>query len=146
MKELLVAVDFSDATDRVLDVVTDLAGALSAHVRLLHVAEPNPEFVGYEVDPPALRDEHARAYRQEHRSLQEMADVLRGRGIDTKALLIQGGTVDKILEEAERTDSDLVVVGTHGHAALYRALLGSVSEGLLRESKRPLLIVPSRPA
>jgi nucleotide-binding universal stress UspA family protein len=144
MRNLLVAVDFSEVTSRVLDVAAELAGALGARVRLVHVAAPDPDFVGYEEDPPALRESHAAAYREEHRQLQGLADALRARGVEAKALLIRGPTVEKILEEAQRTQTELLVVGSHGRGALQRALLGSVSEGLLRRSDRPLLIVPSR--
>lgn len=144
MKNLLAAVDFSEVTERVMEAVISLARQLGAEVRLVHVAEPDPEFVGYEVDTAALRDVHAREYRDEHRRLQALADRLRQEGIDAKALLIRGATVEKIAEEAERVGADLVVVGSHGHGALHRALLGSVSEGLIRVIRRPVLIVPAQ--
>jgi nucleotide-binding universal stress UspA family protein len=146
VKSLLAAVDFSDVTEGVMAVVASLARDLGAEVRVVHVAEPDPEFVGYDVDSSALRDVHAREYREEHRQLQALADRLREQGIDAKALLIRGSTVEKIAEEAERVDADLVVAGSHGHGVLHRALLGSVSEGLVRTLRRPVLIVPARRA
>ncbi len=144
MERVLVAVDLSPATETVLRVAEELASSLGAELRLVHVAAPEPEFVGYDVDSPALRDTHAAAYREEHRRLQDLAEAARGRGGTVKALLIQGPTVEKILEEAERLDAGLVVVGSHGRGALARVLLGSVSEGVLRGSRRPVLVVPSR--
>lgn len=144
MERVLVAVDLSPATETVIRVAEELARSLGAELRLVHVAAPEPEFVGYDVDSPALRDTHAAAYREEHRRLQDLAEGARGRGGAVKALLIQGPTVEKILEEAERLDAGLVVVGSHGRGALARVLLGSVSEGVLRGSRRPVLVVPSR--
>ena len=144
MERVLVALDLSPATETVLRVAEELASSLGAELRLVHVAAPEPEFVGYDVDSPALRDTHAAAYREEHRRLQDLAEAARGRGGTVKALLIQGPTVEKILEEAERLDAGLVVVGSHGRGALARVLLGSVSEGVLRGSRRPVLVVPSR--
>ena len=114
MQRVLVAVDFSASTEAVLRVAEELARALGTELRLVHVAAPEPEFVGYEVDSPALRDTHAAAYREEHRRLQELGDGLRAGGADVKALLIQGPTVEKILEEAERFDAGIVVLGSHG--------------------------------
>lgn len=146
MTSLLVAVDFSDETPRVLETAAGLARSLGAQLRLLHVAAPDPDFVGFDVDSPELRDTHAKAYRDEHRQLQALAEELRGRGLEAKALLIQGATVEKILEEAARSEADLVVLGSHGHGALHRALLGSTSEGVVRGSDRPVLIVPARRA
>ena len=46
------------------------------------------------------------------------------------------------LTEAERIGASCLVLGSRGHGALYRALLGSVSEGLLREARRPIVFVP----
>ncbi|MBW2274656.1 MAG: universal stress protein, partial [Deltaproteobacteria bacterium] len=49
-----------------------------------------------------------------------------------------------ILAEAKRLAADMIVMGSHGHGALYRALLGSVSEGVLHKATCPLTIVPGR--
>jgi nucleotide-binding universal stress UspA family protein len=145
MKSLLVAIDFSEATDRVLACATLRARARGARVRLVHVAPPEPDFVGYEPDSRAMRDTLAAELRRAHREVQRRADALRDEGVAAKALLVQGATVEKILEESERAGADLVVLGSHGRGALGRALLGSVSEGVLHRSRTPVLVVPARP-
>jgi nucleotide-binding universal stress UspA family protein len=50
--------------------------------------------------------------------------------------------VEKILAQMEKLDADLVIMGSHGHGAIYRTLLGSVSEGVLHDAACPVLIVP----
>jgi len=55
--------------------------------------------------------------------------------------LLRGDTVDEIVAYADSHDVDLIVVGSRGHGGLASALLGSVSRGILGESKRPVLIV-----
>jgi nucleotide-binding universal stress UspA family protein len=109
----------------------------------MHVAAPDPAFVGWDPGPDVVRHQRATDLRDEHRQVQEFAEKLRARGIDTQALLIQGSTVETILERAEKLDADLIVLGSHGHGALYRALLGSISEGVVRKSACPVLIVPA---
>lgn len=47
-----------------------------------------------------------------------------------------------ILDAAEREDADLLVMGTHGHGAVRRALLGSVATAVARDATRPVLMVP----
>lgn len=144
MNKLLAALDFSDATGQVLDQAAALAEAFSAELTLLHVAAPDPDFVGYEAGPDTVRDTRAGELRGEHRKLQELADGLRERGIPTRALLIQGPTVEKILDEAARTAAGAIVIGSHGHGALHRVLLGSVSEGVMRGAACPVHVVPTR--
>ena len=55
--------------------------------------------------------------------------------------MLRGETVDEIVAYADSHDVDLIVVGSRGHGTIASALLGSVSRGVLGESKRPALIV-----
>jgi len=143
MKKILTAVDFSEVTPRVIHVAASQARAFDAELWLLHVAAPDPDFVGFDAGPQSVRDGRAEELRQEHRELQDEAQRLRDDGVQATALLVQGPTQEKIVSEAERLQVDLIVVGSHGRGAIRRALLGSVSEGLLREAPCPVLIVPT---
>jgi len=143
MKNILAAVDFSEVTYAVIDRAGLLARSLGCHLWLIHAAEPDPDFVGWEPGPPGVRDQVARHLREEHRQLQTLAAEQREAGVDTTALLVQGPTVATILGEARKLDADLIVVGSHGRGAMYRVLLGSTSEGVLHKAHVPVLIVPS---
>jgi len=143
MQNIVVAVDFSDQSERVIQVARDLASAHSARVWLIHAAEPDPDFVGYEAGPQSVRDSVAREFRKEHRELQQIAEGLRADGIDATALLVQGPTIRTILDEAERLGADHIVVGSHGRGAISRVLLGSVSEGVVH--KAPCTVTVVRP-
>lgn len=144
MHDLLVPVDFSESTERVVETAASLALAFGAAMRLVHVAAPDPDFVGYDAGPQAVRDQVAAGLRSEHRALQGLADGLRARGVEAKALLLRGPTVETILSEAGRVGSDVIVLGSHGRGRIARALLGSVSEGVLRGASCPVMIVPTR--
>ena len=109
---------------------------------MLHVAEPDPDFVGYEVDPAVMRTQVAEGYHREHRQLHDMVEELRERGLNAKALLIQGETVRTLIQQAEKLSVDMIVVGSHEHGALYHFLLGDVCQGLLKQSVRPVLVMP----
>ena len=153
MKRILAAIDFSGVSEAIVDQAVSLTEAFSSELVLLHVAAPDPDFVGYGVGPPSVRGGRAHTLRSEHEELQQTAEGLRQRGITAKSLLVQGPTIDEIpslsrtklrLDQANRLKTDLIILGSHGHAALHRALLGSVSEGVLRAATCPILIVPSR--
>jgi nucleotide-binding universal stress UspA family protein len=143
VQTILVPIDFSEVSKDVLVHAASLARAFGAELNLVHVAAPDPDFVGYEVGPQTVREDRAGQLRREHRDLQAAADDLREQGIETKALLIQGPTVETIVKEAKKLGADMIVLGSHGHGAMHRLLLGSVSEGVLRAAPCPLVIVPA---
>lgn len=145
MKTIVVSIDFSPVMADVLERAAELGKAFAAAVWVVHVAAPDPDFVGYDAGPSTVRDQVAHEMRDTHRRVQDEADRLRARGIDATALQVQGPTVETILHEAERLHADVIVLGSHGHGALHRALLGSISEGVLHRATCPVLIVPSRP-
>ncbi|HEX5363846.1 MAG TPA: universal stress protein [Gallionella sp.] len=142
--KILVAVDLADATEKVVNKVEELAPLLSAAVWLLHVAEPEPDFVGLDVGPQHVRDALSNVFHHEHVQIQQIAERLRSRGIDTTALLVQGATAEGILQEAAKLQVDMIVLGSHGSGAVRQIVLGSVSAGVLQKSACPVLLVPIR--
>jgi nucleotide-binding universal stress UspA family protein len=141
IRRILAAVDFSEATPRCLELAAELAAGTSAELVLLHVAEPEPDFVGYDAGPQSVRDAVAGQTRIEHRRLHDLEASLRGRVARTTSLMVQGPTAAKIVEESKRLGADLVVVGTHGRRGLRQLVLGSVSGEVVRMSACPVLVV-----
>ena len=141
--KILVAVDFSESTEQVIRVAKRFATSLEASLWLVHVAEPEPDFVGYDAGPDVVREQVAKEFRDEHRNLQAHADRLREAGVDATSMLVRGSTVDSLLEMAEKQGSDLIVVGSHGRGMVAEMLLGSVSQGLIRARDCPVTVVPA---
>ncbi len=141
--KILVGVDLSGSTEKVVKKAEEIAKALSAKLWLLHVAEPEPEFIGYEAGPQSVRDSLSKEFHDEHCQIQKIADRMRKADIDATALLMQGSTAETILKEASKLNVDMIVVGSHGRSALYQLLVGSVSEGVLHGSKCMILVVPT---
>lgn len=143
MKNILVPIDFSEVQQNLVSVAGKLAKPLNAKLWLIHVAAPDPDFVGFSVGPEYVREQRADILRQEHQDIQAIAAELKAASIDAEALLVQGPTTDTILEIAAKVSADLIVIGSHGRGALFRAFVGSVSEQVLKDSKVPVLVVPT---
>ena len=143
MKNILVPVDFSAVQNSLVSTAGNLAKALGAKLWLVHVAAPDPDFVGFSVGPEYVREQRADILRQEHQDIQAIGAQLKAKGIDAEALLVQGPTTDTLLEVAQNVSADLIVIGSHGRSALFRAFVGSVSQQVLKESKVPVLVVPT---
>lgn len=143
MKTILVPVDFSDVTPRVIETAQTLARAFGSRVVLLHISEPEPDFVGFEPGPMAVRASVARDFKKEHQKLEELRAGVVAAGVDVLALHIQGPMVDKVVDEAQKQNADAIVIGSHGHGALFEFLVGSVTSGVLRAAKCPVIVVPA---
>jgi nucleotide-binding universal stress UspA family protein len=55
-----------------------------------------------------------------------------------------GMVAEEILFQADSLNADLIVMGTHGHGAMYNLLVGGMTKGVLKHSARPVLLVPGR--
>lgn len=145
-KNILALLDFSPISDEVVRKAAELAILYSAKCWLMHVADPDPDFVGYDIGPQYVRDHKAAELHKEHEQLQQFKKTLENTGVQCEALLIQGQINPTIKSEIKKLDIDLVVLGSHGHTRLYDLIVGSVSEYLLRHQSVPILILPSKSA
>lgn len=143
MKNILAALELKGDTNPVLRQAADLAEACGAKLWLLHVAAPDPDFVGYEPGPQYIRDIRAETLKEERHKMQEIIASLAERKVESHPIMVMGPTVDTILAEAERLKADLIVMGTHGRKGLAKAFLGSTSDDVLRTNKYNVLIVPT---
>ena len=143
VERILVCVDFSEVTDAVVGYAKTLSALARAEVRLLHVAAPNPDFVGFEAGPDVVRNQVAVALREEHRKLEHLAEMFAEANVRATPLMVQGATSDTILEQARRYSANLIVLGSHGHGALHDLIAGSVAREVLKKSAVPVLVVPA---
>ena len=81
------------------------------------------------------------AMEAELEPLERAHEAAEEAGVTAHTRLLRGEPVDEIVAFADVIDADLIVVGSRGHGAFTSALLGSVSRGILREARRPVLVV-----
>lgn len=143
MRHILIALDITEADRVVIDHAKAIAKAFGAKVRLVHVAAPAPDFVGYEAGPQYIRDVRAEDLKEEHAALLRHREELLQAGIDTDIRMVMGPVVEVLSEEADTFGTDLIVMGSHGRRGLARLFVGSVSEEVLREHKWPLMVIPT---
>ena len=143
-KNILGLIDFSSVSEDIVNKAAELSKVYGAKCWLVHVARPDPEFIGYDVGPKYIRDARAEHLLDEHHKLDEYKSRLISQGINAEALLVQGEIMDTIQPEVDKLEIDLIVVGSHGRSMLYELMVGSVCENLLKNSKVPLFIVPAK--
>jgi nucleotide-binding universal stress UspA family protein len=139
---ILACIDFSGLERRVLAAGGALARAFGGELHLLHVAEPDPAFVGYGAGPETVRDRVATTIREEHRRVEALAEELSQEGVRAHGHLLRGPFADTILHEAERLGAQTIVIGAHTHGRIHALFVGSVAAQVLRGANVPVLVVP----
>jgi len=144
MKSILVPVDFSDVTLKVVKAAIQLAKPFQSRITLMHVVEITPQILGIGPAPEAVPtpplEELADSGATEE--LARLEELVTGVGLDSRSVEVQGAPVDLILSEAENSRVDLIVLGSHSRSPLYHLLVGGVIEGVLKRARCPVLVVP----
>ena len=146
MKNIVAAVDFSNATPGVLDTASQLAKAFGAALHVLHVVEPEPSYTAYGFTPdefPAIHLFQEEARKRATARLQEALGKVTGDVPGATVHLAEGSPMHAILDYVQKIGADLVIVGSHGHGAVASLLLGSVAEGMVRKAVVPTLVIPA---
>lgn len=142
-KNILVPTDFSAQAEQALDYACELANKLGATVNIVSVigipALGVPE-LGAAMTASVIDD----MVRDNQKGLDALAESRRGKATIGQVLLRTGDARDVIPSVAEEIGADLIVMGTHGRRGLSRALLGSVTEYVVRISRVPVLTVRGR--
>jgi nucleotide-binding universal stress UspA family protein len=135
-RHILVALDGSADSKTALRHAVTLARDQNAKLTLMTVVPNTPTPVGPGVAPPPETDEsHNQIIKQ------ALAEIPRDIGITTR--LEHGEIADTILKLVASETYDLLVMGSHGHSRVHRALLGSVSERVLHKAAVPVLMLRS---
>jgi len=142
MKNILVTIDFNKNEKVLIEKAFQLANAFDSKLWLLHITAPEPGFVGYGVGPQHVRDWRATEIRKEHKLLEKYTNSIIKKGINAEGLLIEGATIETVIEEAKKLNVDLIIVGHHKYNFIYKAIIESVSSGIIKKSKIPVLLVP----
>ncbi|GHD59032.1 universal stress protein [Jeongeupia chitinilytica] len=146
-ERILVPVDDSETSAAALREAVKVACNQRATVKIVHVIDlaqfawSANEFL----DVPQLQEALRRAGQ---RVLDQQAEVLKAAGVEVEIELLEawGGNLARaIVDEADKWQAQLIVMGTHGYGGLTHMLLGSVAEGVIHVTPVPVLLVRARP-
>jgi nucleotide-binding universal stress UspA family protein len=143
MKTILTPVDFSAVTPRVVEQAGELAKAFGGTVELFHAIAPPINVVTYDMPVDAFTKEIEFAQEQAEKKLGELRRSLEAKGVSCTTKFTQGHAVTTIIEEARLLAAAMIVMGSHGHGAVYELLAGSTTHGVLHRAPCPVVVLPS---
>jgi nucleotide-binding universal stress UspA family protein len=145
LRKILVSLDGSEWSFRAAKYATKIAKMANAQIVCVHVvvSPPNTGYANIHaaVHMPQYIEEakmEAQKWYDEVRTLAEKAGVLR---LSTETILGVSSAADAIISYAERSNIDLITMGTKGRTGLKKIVLGSVASGVISHAKCPVLVV-----
>lgn len=139
-KKILIATDGSEGAKKAADAGIEIARLSRAKVHAAYVIDTST----YSSVPKDPRWEEA-MYTQFRELGKEATSYVEEKakeaGVEAEAVLIEGHPAEEIINFAERSEVDLIVLGSLGKSGIERFLVGSVSEKVVRNSKVPVLVV-----
>ena len=138
--KILLAVDGSAYTQKMLAYLT-------SHQEMLGTGHEYTIITVQPLLPPraraALGKEVVDQYYDEESTkiLQPVQDFLKARGVEAQSVSKVGPIADTIIKEAQDGKFDMIAMGTHGHGALGRLVMGSVSSQVLAGCTIPVLLI-----
>ena len=151
-KRILVALDGSHTADLGLDEAIKVAKDQDASLFLFHVVDEHSvvQYAGAGMGGVggAGLEELLDKMREEGKLIVAKAEAkARDAGVPTESLVVEqlmGPISDLIIEQVNKWNADLIVLGTHGRRGIRRIVMGSDAEGVVRSTPVPILLVRSR--
>lgn len=141
MKTILVPIDFTPVTPHVLEEAATLARDLDGRMVLLNVTRPSSVLSDHDafMDTISGMDQPgAGSGRLRHTHEGDPAE----RPVPGDSIQLIGDPVGVILEQAAQLPADYIVMGSHGHSAIYDCVIGSTAAGVVKRAECPVMLVP----
>jgi nucleotide-binding universal stress UspA family protein len=152
-KKILVPLDGSEHSLKALETAIQIAKKFSGKITLIHIYSvtvssvimPEPTTLtpsGVPVMTPAEASKIVEATRKAGASiLTDGEQKVKSEGIQVETLLVEGQVVHEIVKTAKEGNFELIAMGARGISKIREILLGSVSDGVIRSTPCPVLVV-----
>jgi len=153
IKHIVIAVDYDPTAQKVAEQGFSLAKSMGAEVTLLHVITNSTYYASNEFSPvlgiggyietaqiqldtiDGLRNAAQHFLDKTKRHLEDE---------NIQTIVNEGDIADTILETAKELKADIIVMGSHSQKWLENILVGSVTEEVLKQTRIPLFIIPTK--
>jgi nucleotide-binding universal stress UspA family protein len=147
--KILLATDGSEEAALAAQTVADLANKTNSELHIIHVRPRiTPHYPGYYMGPGVVEDAGERERKhldlEAQRLLETQVEQVRAAGGSRAQTHLRMGRPDtEIVSVAEEIGAGLIVMGSRGLGGMKRALMGSVSDAVVRHAHCPIMVVRS---
>lgn len=135
--KILVPTDFSDNANNALDFATEIATKEKAKITLLYAFYAVYDFAAQATEIISNIERDAK------NQMKEISDRLKKQGVEIDYEVIQGSVATAVTSFAYRQEYDLIIMGTQGASGIKKALIGSNTSHVVKDTMTPVLTVPN---
>jgi len=139
IQKILVPIDFSDYSKKALQYSIDFAKQFNAEIILVYVIEPLMYPADLSMGQMVIPQSTVNLSEKSKIELELLAKNEIGDQLNFDVIVKTGKPFIEIIETASETDSDLIIISTHGHTGVEHLLFGSTSEKVVRKAPCPVL-------
>ena len=140
IKKILCPVDFSQATEKVIDYAKLLAGVLNAEIVLLYVSPTMNRYGMFQVSDGDISNFVSAILDGAKDKMDEFLETKLS-GVKASGRVEVGYAAELIVDAAETEEADMILMGTHGRKGIDRILFGSVAEKVIKTAKIPVMTI-----
>jgi universal stress protein A len=143
-KKILVPTDFSQYSDKALQIAVDIASHYNAKIILLHVIDENIRqcAADYCVSNEAIDQLKNESMKTSTDKLNKTINSLKGSTkVDISFEVKNGVPAEVLLDEQKNNKFDLIVIASHGKTGILSHLIGSVTDKVVRAAKCPVMVI-----
>ncbi len=138
---ILVAIDFSDSSDKAFKTALFMAEKFSARLILVHVINEPIDLRGFYVPHITFDKLEEEITAGAEKLMEQFCRRELGNFENYQTLIVPGIPYQEIISTAQEQKADMIVIGTHGRTGLDHVLFGSTAEKVVRKSLLPVLTV-----
>ncbi len=140
-KKIMVPIDFSENSPRVLEAAVDIAEKFEASLSIVFVAQSFEDYSGFFVPHmPISQFEDEMVEGAEKKMVSFLAENLKS-DLPHSSTVLKGDVAEELTEYAAKNGIAMIVMGTHGYKGLEKVLFGSVAEKVVKTSPCPVLTI-----
>lgn len=141
IKKILVPVDFSENSKKIIKSAVYVAGKFEASLAIVFVVQSFEDYSGFFVPHMPIAQFEEEMVQSAERKMESFLDENLEESVAHEATVLSGDVAEEIVSYAQTQGVDMIVMGTHGYKGFEKILFGSVAEKVVKTASCPVMTI-----
>lgn len=141
IKKILVPVDFSNNSTKILNSSLDVAAKFNAGLEIVYVVQSFDDYSGFFVPHMPISQFEEEMVQSAEKKMESFLHENMDEKVEHSSTVLSGDVAEEIVAYAQKTGAGMIIMGTHGYKGLEKILFGSVAEKVVKTAPCPVLTI-----